>query len=135
MTHAPYTIDVDENARLVRLALFGLWDLETLDRYAKDVWQAFSRAEAAGIAPERFRVLIDLTQHGVQPREVAERIQRQLAVGISPASRHAVLVSESALHKIQAQRVGAHLSGVFFASREEDAMTWLLAADSAGPDR
>lgn len=118
-----YRVEVDPRALSARLTLFGLWDLATVDRYSRDVEQALSEGGAA----DRYRLLIDLRSHGVQPREVAAEIQSRLMQGVDRTSRIAVLVSESLLHRLQAQRLGSHVRASFFAD-EGEALAWLAAA-------
>ena len=119
-----FTIDVDRRDALVRLTLFGLWDVATVDRYAAAAQAAFSSLNEAGVPLDRCKALIDLRQHGVQSREVTHRIHGWIKLDLSGGARHAVLVSASMLHRMQAQRVGAALDANFF-SDEADALAWL----------
>ena len=119
-----FRIDVDQRQSLVRLTLFGQWDVVTVDRYAAAAQDAFATLTEAGTPLDRCKALIDLRQHGVQPREVTERIQRWISLDLSEGARHAVLLSESALHRMQAQRVGSTLGAAFF-SDEAEALAWL----------
>ena len=122
MNEERYRIEVDPRTLSARLTLFGLWDLATLNRYTYDVTQALAEGGAAG----RYRILIDLRNHGVQSREVAAAIQSRLMMGIEQASQVAILVSPSLLHRLQAQRLGSHVQASFFAD-EDEALTWLTA--------
>lgn len=128
MAEPPYTVSVDRERSLVRLTLSGLWDLPTCERYAADVRKAFAGLVAMGVPIDAYGVLIDLRRHGVQSREVSERTQAELRNGISSGSHHAVLVSESVLHKMQAQRVGSLIGASFFTD-EARAIDWLLARE------
>ena len=119
-----YTIKIDRQRSLVRLTLFGLWDVAAVDRYAAAAQAAFSTLTKAGTPLDRCKVLIDLRQHGVQPREVTERIQIWLKKALSGGALHAVLVSESLLQGMQARRVGTLLDAEFFAN-EVMALDWL----------
>lgn len=119
-----FEIDIDRRQLLVRLKLSGIWDIDTVDRYAVAAQAAFSELTGAGVGIASCRALIDLRRHGVQPREVTERIQGWLNLALSDGARHAVLLSESALHRMQAQRVGSAFDAAFF-SDETEALDWL----------
>ena len=116
---------VDPRQSLVRLSLSGQWTVEIVDDYAMAAEAAFRQLTETGTPLRKCKALIDLRQHGVQSREVAERIQGWIRLALSDGARHAVLVSDSALHRMQAQRVGALLGARFF-SDEAQALDWLL---------
>ena len=130
MSETPYTVQVDRDRLFVRLTLHGLWDLGTVERYSEAAREAFAALGTNGEPVSGSRILIDLRQHGIQPRDVAERIQAKLKNGLSPGARHAVLVSESTLHRMQAQRIGTLINASFF-SDEAEAMAWLFAGEEA----
>ena len=125
MTRPPFTIEYDEPQQLLKLRLFGLWELETLDRYTDELNRIFGRIAASGGSPKDSRILVDLREHGIQSREVASEIETRLSRGAAVAKRHAVLVSESALHKMQAARAGSQIQARFFTD-EQAAVDWLL---------
>lgn len=125
MNRDEYRIEVDPERSFARLTLSGLWDSGTVDRYTGDVESALEQAAAGGGPAGGYRILIDLRNHGVQSRDVAAEIQDRLSRGIAQASRIAVLTSPSALHRMQAQRLGSHVSASFFADAGE-AEKWLF---------
>ena len=120
----PFTIETDRTSNMIRLTLRGLWDLPTVERYVAAAREALSALTRDGIPPSEIGLLVDLRQQGIQPREVTERIQAALKEGPSRGSRHAVLVSSSTLHRLQAQRVGVLLGASFF-DDEAAALAWL----------
>lgn len=125
---SPYTIAVDASRGLIRATLRGMWDLGVLAGYTAELQATFARLSASVPPGQPLELLIDLRQHGVQPREVGEAIQAELArADVAAAARTAVLVSPSALHRLQAQRLGSHLAASFFAD-EAEALAWLDAA-------
>ena len=132
MASPPYTVCVDRPRLLIRATLHGLWQLGTLERFRREMERALAELATTGATPDRFRLLVDLRDHGVQPREVAQAIQAQLTHHAS-AGPHAILVSQSALHKMQVQRMGATLNAAYFAD-EAAALAWLLAAGPAAAD-
>ncbi|WP_010188659.1 STAS/SEC14 domain-containing protein [Sphingomonas sp. PAMC 26605] len=126
-----YKIDVDIKRRFVRLTLSGFWDRATFDRYTQEVEGLAREAIRAGRVRQDYRVLLDLRNHGVQSREIAAEIEAGLIRNASPKQRHAVLISDSALHKSQVQRLGSATDARLF-ENEQDALAWLLEApDSA----
>lgn len=125
MAEAPYTISVDRNRGLVRMTLRGIWDLKTFEDYAAAARRAYAELTEQETPPAACRILIDLRQHGTQPRQVAEGIQAELASGEARPAQHAVIVSESMLHRMQAHRLGATINASFFTD-EETAMNWLF---------
>ena len=127
MADEQFRIEIDQSELLVRLTLFGLWDVGTVDRYAAAAKSAFAELTHAGAPIADCKALIDLRKHGVQSREVTERIQSWLGLALSDGAHHAVLVSESMLHRLQAQRVGSALDAAFF-SDEAGALAWLARA-------
>ncbi len=125
MGEQPYTVVVDGARGLVRATLRGIWSLEILGRYSAALVDALGQLARDGHSPASARLLIDLRQHGIQPREVAEAIQARVSETEMPVGRTAVLVSPSALHRMQAQRIGA----LFHANVFDDdarALSWLL---------
>ena len=133
MTDEFFTIGVDVRRSLIHLQLYGIWDVPTVDRYAAAAQAAFAKV-AEGAARDGCKVLIDLRRHGVQPREVAERIGAWLTKAASEEARYAVLVSDSSVHKMQAQRLGSLLSAQVF-SDEGEARAWLTDDRSPAPVR
>lgn len=121
-----YVIRVDVQRRLVTLKLLGFWTVETYDEYTRALKTLAVKGKAAGRSLEEYRVLVDLREHGLQSKEVAACIEQGLADGATRRHPHAVLVSPSALHKAQAQRIGAHIAPGFFTD-EAVAMQWLMA--------
>ena len=132
MTDQKFKIEVDRRELLVRLTLFGLWDVGTVDQYAAAAKSAFADLIETGARIDKCKALIDLRRHGVQSREVTNRIQSWLGLALSDGARHAVLVSESMLHRLQAQRVGSALGASFF-SDEASALAWLMLAETDAP--
>ena len=120
-----YRIDVDVERRLVTLTLVGFWDQALFDRYTHEVEILAANGAKAGRPRTEYRVLIDLREHGLQSQSVAAQIQMGLIENETRTRRQAVLVSRSALHKAQAQRLGRSMDARFF-ENEHEAISWLL---------
>ncbi|WP_293884058.1 hypothetical protein [Sphingomonas sp.] len=133
MSTPGYKIEVDTKNRLVRLTLTGFWDRATFDRYTEEIEGLAQEARRAGRARLDYRVLVDLRNHGVQSREVATSIEAGMIHNASPLQRHAVLISNSALHRSQVQRLGASTDTRLF-ENEEDALAWLLEVRDTASD-
>lgn len=136
MHKPPFEIDHDARRQLLTLRLVGLWDRAILDDYTAALNSIFSKVEASGRSTSGYRVLVDLREHGLQPRDIAAEIEARLSRGAAQASRHAILVSGSVLHRMQVKRAGAQIEAYIFVD-EAEAMQWLLTEtrpNAAPPD-
>ncbi len=122
----PFAIDIDVARRFAKLTVVGMWTRATLDNYVDQLTRAFDETAALGATSREFRILVDLRRHGIQKRDVAAEIEVRLAQGAAQASRHAVLVSNSVLHAMQAKRAGSLIQAKVFLE-EDDALDWLMA--------
>ena len=121
MTNTGFTFQHEPRQKLLRINLSGHWDQDTLSRF--EVAMAGSLRAAAVAGP--VRLLIDARRHGVQSQATAAALQRLAATGRDAVLRTAVVV-ESAVHKLQANRINAEAHHRVFES-ESHATNWLLA--------
>jgi len=105
--------------------MFGLWDLAEVQHYETSVVSMTQDILRSGLI-RQFDVLVDLRHHPIQPREVAEALQRVIGRLRDGVARVAVVTSNSSLHKLQAARLDQSAHTRFFASIE-DADSWLSA--------
>ena len=123
----PFVFDYDPAVRLLRLKLIGLWDGATLGAFAAEARTLRDRVERAGHRDDEGRILIDLTDFPVQPKNITEGIGQLLPTFGQRAGRIALVKSGSALQTIQVQRLIASEKAHLFAVPEE-ALAWLSAS-------
>ena len=121
-----YRIDVDPQRQLVHLRLLGQWDRPTLTAYRQELRNAMQTFAAQGARPGEYLLLIDVREHGVQPKEVAAEHQEIIAEYIPLARRRALVMSASALHALQVRRISPTPDVDMFRT-DEEALAWLLA--------
>ncbi len=112
ITAAPWMLD---------FALFGHWDLGTVQRFGAAIRDAVTRLPALGVRPGEQVALFDITGFAVQSPDVLAAIG-DIADRSRTTSRKIALVRSSALLSMQAKRALPHLP--MFDSREE-ALAWL----------
>lgn len=122
---ARYTIDTDPATQLIRLRLAGQWDETTLAAYRRDLAAAMRAFAAGGGRRGEYRLLVDLREQGVQPKEIAAGQQAIIADYSPLARRRALVMSPSALHAMQVRRISPEPDVHIFPS-EEDALAWLM---------
>ena len=120
ITSAPWLID---------FALFGHWDLGTVERFGMAIRDAVSRLPALGVRPGEQVALFDITGFAVQSPQVLAALG-EIADRSRTTSRRIALVRNSALLSMQAKRALPHLP--MFDSRE-DALAWLREEGDATP--
>ena len=119
-----YTLSYQPETRLLKLALQGVWNGKILDEFIVDVFDVRARVEAAAYREDKGRIMIDLSDYGVQPREISDRMAALLPVFGTHASRVAVVKSGSKLQNMQADRLLVSEKVKSFGSAAE-AMAWL----------
>lgn len=121
-TLAPsFTVQRNQEAREVYWSAAGLWTEETLTALQADLLKA-----AKPFIDDRrgFRVVGDLREFAVQPRDLAEKMREsQEASAQVGVDRMAILVS-SVLVKQQFRRVSEAMECEFF-DNKADAINWL----------
>lgn len=111
----PFEVSVDIQARRLYVTLRGTWSTPTLVAFQNAMAEVIARCEIAHLAPGSLIALIDMRDYGVQSQEVARMMQ--VAVDqYQRLSRHiAVIVSGSALQRMQVRRVAPQSKHRFFA--------------------
>lgn len=112
ITSAPWMLD---------FALFGHWDLGTVQRFGAALRDAVARLPSLGVRPGEQVALFDITGFAVQSPEILAAIG-EIADRSRTTSRRIALVRNSALLSMQVRRALPHLP--MFDSREE-ALVWL----------
>lgn len=123
MSHEPFTILFEQDRRLLNISLRGLWDLAQVQHYEDSVRSMVRDIMRSGVI-RQFDVLVDLREHAVQTRDVAEALQGVVGRIGDGVARLALVTSSSSLQKMQATRLGQSSFTRFFSSME-DADSWL----------
>lgn len=116
-----YDIDYDPALRLARLTLRGLWDRAMFATYERDL---LARFPVTGPVLPGGRVLLDLRAHSIQAQDVAKDFETLFLRYSVRVDRYAVLLSGSALQKMQVQRLGTSAT-IRFTTSEAEALEWL----------
>ena len=124
MTSERYQFDYNAEDRFLRLKLVGLWDESVLVTFVREAAELRNRVERSGHRTDEGRILIDLTDYPVQPKNITEGIAALLPTFGDRAGRVAVVRSSSALQNLQVQRLLASEKVGVYASFDE-AMEWL----------
>jgi hypothetical protein len=119
-----FQIDIDDAAEIIRVAGYGFWTIEILDRHFDRLRSAIAGRRSQWRA---IRVLVNLQKAEIQPAEVIERIDARTRQIYDPGDRVAIVVTSS-LAKLQMRRGITRLQHDFFIS-EHAAVTWLRAHD------
>lgn len=130
MTQPTYHIDANVPGAFLRLHLAGDWDAEITARFAADVAKTLHRMLASGLRHGELRTLIDMREKHILPQNVAAEFAKMVRPG-SPSKRIALVVS-SALHRLQAKRIGDARHRIF--DTEHDALAWLEVDHVAAGD-
>jgi hypothetical protein len=130
MIFAMYEIKTDRRRKLLSVTLNGLWNLEVLEQYERDMKTALA---SLGCKPGEHLILADFRNHAVQSKDVVARVQAMFDTPLL-ASRRTALIVSGALAKMQQSRIIKRDDERIFSS-EEEAIQWLISpADWQGPD-
>lgn len=100
--------------RRLDVVMRGVWDLETLTAFQQSMRETLEEHRASGQGAESLTALIDMTEFGVQPQAIAAAIRRDVE-GYERLSRHiALVISESALQRMQIRRIAPQDKHRFF---------------------
>ncbi|WP_022683289.1 hypothetical protein [Sphingobium bisphenolivorans] len=132
MATRPYEIAYDDNRKLLRITLAGLWDLPTAHSYLEDLRRQEQRI---GLDLDQLSVLIDMREHAIQPREVADLLTDSLKDAGRPGRTTASIVSSSALKVLQIKRISEMIERNELFTTEADALAWLAAQAAKQGDR
>lgn len=123
-TANPYELSLDISARLLRIRLWGYWDMATTGRYRNDMGAFLRKARSLG---GHFRSFVDLVDYEVQSAEVTAAHQDFLvSLNDLASERTAILVSRT-LMKLQAKRITSTRTTRVF-DNDAEAIAWLLQA-------
>ena len=121
-TLAPsFTVIRNDRAREIHWSAVGLWTEEDLLALQKEL---LSKAKPFIDERVRFRVLGDLREFAVQPRDMAEKMRASQEASAQLGVEKMALVCTSVLVKQQFRRVSEALDCEFFET-ERDAIDWL----------
>jgi hypothetical protein len=124
-----FTFEYDPANRLLVAKTAGFWTVEIADRYCDRMAIETRRArQEAG----RLNILVDVSEHGVQPPEVMDRLRRARELCLArPTDRLAILVARG-LNSAQSRRVTAkhgqevnHVGNFQIFENREAALAWL----------
>ena len=116
-----FRIELDADAKLVRITVAGFWEPQDVPVFAKAVGARAQEARAAG---DDFNVLIESLDFPVQSNEVADLLASVMAGGAALTSGWIAVVVGSQLNKLQAERTLLHPRLRVFLSIAE-ARDWL----------
>ncbi len=118
---------ISESGRhLLRIVLFGHWDVPEVFRYKAALDQALQQMRAEGCPSGSISALVDTREAGVQSQDVVAAWQEALGSSDLAPCRLATIVS-SALLKRQVGRIAIANQRVF--DNEVDAMAWLQSSE------
>jgi hypothetical protein len=126
MSEPNYTVKKDQEHKLLRMTLAGLWDRETFDGFEKEVRRVVDTLGSAAAKAE-YGTLADARAFVVQSPEVAERFQ-SLAGDDSIMLGRLAMIQPGALATMQHRRMAPGQRRRVFGS-EVEAIAWLLAPD------
>ena len=125
-----YRIEYDPARKILKLVLTGLWDKSTLDAYARDLHATTSKLYVGGTIPADIGSIVDLREHAIQPRDIAQAWQKLIeSTGLS-RNPCAIILSSSAIQKAQSGRVSAKFSDLTLFTDEAEALAWMAARRS-----
>jgi len=125
---AEYQILFEPQYAILRVVLLGHWSMAIEERFEQDLDRAKLKSRASAPYLSDLKILIDGRQHGVQSQAVIQRLARYSETLSSDVKKTAVIV-ESALHRLQAQRLADNESHKVFVN-EDAAIKWLIAAST-----
>ena len=118
-----YRISVDSRLHRVEFTFVGAYSDAELDRFDREMMAGARKARGGA---GHFDILADFTQTGVMPQKAAGDSQRRALWCRKHGLRKSANVTESALMKMQIERVARDSNVRCFRTRAE-ALAWLLA--------
>jgi len=116
-----YTIDVDEEAGILRLRGWGVWTVALANAYREDMIRAFARLRG-----KRWAVLSDRTGSNVQSEEVANIVADVMGRATAAGRVRAAILIDSATTLLQWRRIARERQVEQRAFHtEESALAWL----------
>jgi hypothetical protein len=123
---AKYSIRTDPRSQMITVVQSGLYTIADLIALSADFAAAIAKLAAHGGVPGQYLLLVDLRDHAIQTKEIADLLQTGVAAQGHLWRRMATVVSPSALQAMQAKRIGQVGSQALFQDRDA-ATAWLLA--------
>lgn len=117
----PYTVEVQNDLPLLRIALRGFWTIETFNAYARDCGIAIQTLVARH---GRFDTLGDCNDFPIQGPDVSAAFEKLKALSDKTPQNRIAIVTASALSRMQAERLVGNAHSRIFAS-EAAALEWL----------
>ncbi|MFD1789028.1 hypothetical protein ACFSC3_15805 [Sphingomonas floccifaciens] len=118
-----YSITVEPECQLMRIAVSGFWPSEILPGYIAELHRQTEGLKPFGGCR---RILVDMSDYPIQSQEVAQAHARIIAYGKDALRAATAVVMTSPLSKLQAKRM-ANLAGHELFDEEAGARAWLLA--------
>ena len=123
-----FDVVIEPQRNLIRIAMRGHWDVETVRSYKEAVLAAVGKMRMAGCSPGEVVALVDIRDAGAQSQDVIAAYKDDLQGPDLVPRRLATLVT-SALFKMQVERIAIPNQRYF--ADEADALDWLLSTDPA----
>ncbi len=121
-----YDIRYCPQRHYLQMRIVGEWDDATFERYAADYRAAIEQLRTHG---EISHSLVDASDFGLQPQNVAERFPALIqATSHCPEQRSACVVP-TLVNRVQARQGGDILNARYFRSIE-DAADWLFSNEA-----
>ncbi|MHA7818035.1 MAG: hypothetical protein ACX930_00130 [Erythrobacter sp.] len=118
-----FSISVDHGRREVHFTASGLWDMDVLADFSRELLTKGKPLFAGG----PMRVYGDLTGFVTQTREVADGIRVVMQESAKLGMDRTAILADSTLAAMQYKRLNEGVSTEIFRERDE-ALTWLRAA-------
>lgn len=116
-----YSVHIDENRSELHFVTSGLFDAETMDAFLKEVGKAVGPILASR---RKIRALGDLSDYVTQTREIGEKMAKTLARAEDAGIERTAIVINSAILKMQYQRISKGRNVAIFEDKQE-AINWL----------
>ena len=123
MSDAMFEVVPDVAAHLLSIRVHGFWDGATMAAYQKVLGEAVAKLQRTGGCNY---ILVDMTGYPIQPKQIAEAHGAILRASRKMEGTRVALVMQSALSRLQANRLAADTGHEIFPTPEA-AMAWLMA--------
>lgn len=119
-------VELDLVGRTLVISSYGLWTAALVESFLSDMAEVALRYAQAGLPEQSLMTTIDLRRHSIQARETIEWLAPNVHRYHYLSKRTAILLSRSALAKLQAERFLTLDRHRFFTS-EAAARDWLVS--------
>ncbi len=120
-----YDISIDDAKHLLRLQLWGLWDLELGQQFIKEFQK---KVEELGASQKTWYVLADITKFPPQIQEVQKFLSEGMLFAKTHGMEKAARIVDNTITKMQIERLSqeSNLPPYAFFTDEAEAIAWLL---------